>query len=258
MSKITFSLTATILLLACFLAAFRPPVHTNVPASPTTTGRDVIKKMHDRYAGKWYRSFTFNQTTEFYSNDSLKGSQTWYEAIRFPDRFRMDFGEADSGNAAIFRGDSSYRFKNGKLRSATINNNEGLIFLLGGLFFYPLDQTIGMLGALHYDLDKFHEDTWKGKPVFVVGAGKGEEGGNQLWIDQKDLYLVRMIKFDGQRKEEAVFDDYKPFDGGWSETKCTFYINNKLIQVETYHDCHSNVTLEDRIFDPSAFVMRNR
>lgn len=252
MSKTTLPLITALVLFVCSLTAFR------TTPSPSMTGRDVIRKMHTRYAGKWYHSFTFNQTTEFYSNDSLKGTQMWYEAIRFPDRFRMDFGEADSGNAAIFRGDSSYRFRNGKLRSATINNNEGLIFLLGGMFFYPLDQTIRMLGDLHYDVDKFHEDTWKGKPVYVIGAGKGEETGNQLWIDQKDLYLVRMIKFDGQRKEEAIFDDYKPLGGGWSETKCTFYINNKLIQVETYHDCRANVILEDRIFDPSVFVLRNR
>ena len=247
MRKTIFS-TATALFLLTFLVtvAFRP--------SPPTTGRDIVKKMHDRYAGKWYRSFTFNQTTEFYRNDSLKGTQTWWEAIRFPDRFRMDFGEADSGNAAIFRGDSSYRFRNGKLRSATINNNEGLIFLLGGMYFHPQDQTIKMLGDLHYDLDKFHEDVWKGKPVFVIGAGKGEEGVNQLWVDAKDLYLVRMLKFDGPRKEEALFDDYQSFDGNWTETKCIFYIDNKLVQKEIYHDCKFNVTLEDRIFDPSVFV----
>ena len=244
MSKITLSLTATFVLLTHL--------------SPSMTGRDVIKKMHARYAGKWYHSFTFNQTTEFYSNDSLKGTQTWYEAIRFPDRFRMDFGEADSGNAAIFRGDSSYRFRNGKLRSTAISNNEGLIFLLGGMFFYPLDQTIATMGSLHYDLDKSHEDVWKGKPVYVIGAAKGEDNVNQLWIDQKDLYLVRMLKFDGQRKEEAIFDDYKPFDGGWSETKCTFYINNKLVQVETYHDCTANPTLSDAIFDPAAFRFRQK
>ena len=166
----------------------------------------------------------------------------------------MDFGEADSGNAVIFRGDSAYRFRNGQLRSTSINNNEGLIFLLGGIYFYPLDQSIGMLGALHYDLDKFHEDTWKGKPVFVIGAGKGEEGVNQLWVDQKDLYLVRMLKFDGPRKEEALFDDYQSFNGNWTETQCIFYIDNKLVQKEIYHDCQFNGTLEDRIFDPSKLV----
>jgi hypothetical protein len=237
--------------------SFRPSTPLTGSSAPPVTGRVIVKKMHERFAGKWYRSFTFNQTTEFYRNDSLRGSQTWYEAIRFPDRFRMDFGAADSGNAAIFRGDSSYRFRNGQLRSATINNNEGLIFLLGGMYFHPLDQTIKMLGDLHYNLDKSHEDTWKGKPVLVIGAGKGEEGVNQLWIDAKNLCLVRMLKYDGARKEEAHFDDYHSFNGNWTEMECIFYIDNKLVQKEIYHDCKFNVTLDDRLFDPSAFLKRS-
>lgn len=222
---------------------------------PPATGRDIIKKMHDRYTGKWYHSFTFNQTTEFYQNDSLRRTQTWWEAIRFPDRFRIDFGEADSGNAVIFRGDSAYNFRNGKLRSSRINKDD-LTFLLGGLYFYTFDSACKKLTSLHYDLTRAHEDTWQGKPVYVVGAGKGEEKVNQLWIDQKNLYLVRMLTYEDNRKEEALFDGHRPFAGGWSETKCRFYFNDKLVQVETYHDCVPNQPLEDRLFDPVAFIKR--
>jgi outer membrane lipoprotein-sorting protein len=232
------------------IAALLITVASAAKAQTTPTGRDVVKKMHDRYDGKWYRTFTFNQTTEVYRNDTLKSTSTWYEFIRFPDRFRMDFGPADSGNAAIFRGDSCYRFKNFQLRSTTINNNEGLIFLLGGMFFYPLDQAYTILDSLHYDLSKTREDTWKDRPVYVIGA----EGGNQLWIDKDRLYLSRMIKVDGQQTVDARFDGYRQFDGGWSETQCSFYINSKLIQVETYHDCKANTTLDDRIFDPGTLI----
>jgi len=226
------------------------------PAPPN--GKDIVKMMHDRYAGKWYRTFTFNQTTEVYRNDTLRDTQIWYEAMRFPDRFRMDFGVADSGNAMIMRGDSAYRFHNGQLRSTQISNNEGLIFLLGGIFFYPLDQTYTILDSLHYDLGKAHEDTWKGRPVYVIGAAKGEEGVSQLWIDKEYLYLVRMIKIDDKRKLEAQFDDYKPLGGGFCETKCTFYFNGKLVQVETYHDCKGDLSLDDRLFDPANFLPRGR
>jgi len=210
------------------------------------SGRDIVKKMHDRYAGKWYHTLTFTQTTEMYRNDSLRGTQTWHEFIRFPDRFRMDFGAADSGNAVIFRGDSAYRYRNGQLRSVTINNNEGLIFLLGGIYFYRLEQTCQILSdSLHFDLTRTREDNWKGHPVYVIG----KEGANQLWIDQQNLCLVRMIKADNQM--DARFEDWQPFGGGYCETKCQFYIKGKLIQTEIYHECKTDITLEDRIFDPS-------
>ncbi|HEV2353404.1 MAG TPA: hypothetical protein VGR89_04130 [Puia sp.] len=217
-------------------------------ASPPPTGRAVIEKMHNRYAGKWYRTFTFAQTTQVYRGDSLRSTQTWHEFIRFPDRFRMDFGSPDSGNCVIFRGDSAYRFHNGKLRSVAINNNEGLIFLLGGMFFYSLDETCRILSdSLHYDLGPAREDTWQGRPVFVIG----KSDGNQLWIDQTNLLLVRMLKLDQKETMDARFEDWKPFNGGYSETKCQFYINGKLVQVETYYDCKAGVPLADSVFDPN-------
>ena len=210
------------------------------------SGRDIVKKMHDRYSGKWYHTLTFTQTTEMYRNDSLRATQTWHEFIRFPDRFRMDFGPADSGNAVIFRGDSAYRYHNGQLRSTTINNNEGLIFLLGGMYFYPLEQTCQILNdSLHFDLTQTREDNWKGRPVYVIG----KEGANQLWIDQQDLYLVRMIKADNQM--DARFENWQPFGAGFCETRCDFYIKGKLIRSEIYHECKTDITLEDGIFDPS-------
>jgi hypothetical protein len=218
--------------------------------NPAPSGREIIARMYSQYAGHWYRTFTFNQTTQQYRNDSLKKTATWYEFIRYPDRFRMDFGDADSGNAAIFRGDSCYRFKNGKLSSTTINNNEGLIFLLGGMFFYPQSQVYTILDSLHYDLTACRLDNWQGRPVFVIGAN----GANQLWIDREHLFLLRFLKIDGKQTFDGRFDDYKPFGGGWSETKCSFYLNDKLIQVETYHDCKAEVPLGDSLFDPTQLV----
>ena len=53
---------------------------------------EVLQKMYRQYAGKWMHSFTFNQTTENYRNDSLIRTATWYEAVVYPDKFRIDFG----------------------------------------------------------------------------------------------------------------------------------------------------------------------
>ena len=217
---------------------------------PAPSGREIIARMYGRYAGHWYRTFTFDQTTQQYRNETLKKTQTWYEFIRFPDRFRMDFGDADSGNAAIFRGDSCYRFHDFKLASATINNNEGLIFLLGGMFFYPLDQVYKRLDDLHYDLTAGRLGHWQGRTTFIIG----KSGANQLWIDSERLCLVRMLKVDGAQTLDARFDDYKPFEGGWGATKCSFYFNGKLVQVETYHHCKAEVPLGESLFDPAQLV----
>jgi hypothetical protein len=55
-----------------------------------TNSEKVLKQMYDRYSGKWYHTFTFVQKTENFKNDSLVKTSTWYEAIMFPDKFRID------------------------------------------------------------------------------------------------------------------------------------------------------------------------
>lgn len=118
--------------------------------------------MHDRYSGKWYKTFSFNQTTEVYRNDTLKPTETWYENIKFPKDFRIDFGNPGSGNAVIFKNDSSYFFKNGKHAGVRRDEND-LIFLLGGMYFYSFDEVITKLNHLVMTLINFMKIDGKGK-----------------------------------------------------------------------------------------------
>jgi len=216
------------------------------------TAEDILRQMYDQYQDKWFHTLTFSQTTESFRNDSLIKTATWYESIMFPDKFRIDFGSPASGDAVIFRNDSAYRFSKGQLKDVRADKND-LTFLLGGLYFYPFDKIISELKSLHYDLNKFHVDTWKCRDVYVIGADTKDEKLNQLWIDKEKLILVRQIKFDDNRKEEAIFENHILLGGGWSETICTFYINDHLIQKEYYHDCKANVPIDPNLFDPSSF-----
>ena len=219
---------------------------------PPENSKAVLTKMHNIYSGRWYSSFTFHQTTENYRNDSLIKTDTWYEAIKYPDHFRIDFGDPAKGNAVIFNKDSSYNFRNGKPGRITVNNDD-LTFLLGGMYFYPLDTVLAKMNTLGYHLDHFHKDKWKGADVYVIGANDNNEKMNQLWIDKEKMVLVRFIKYDNGHKEEGVLENQKKFGQGWSETGCTFYIDDKLYQKEIYHDCKFDVLIDNSFFDPKAF-----
>jgi hypothetical protein len=74
------------------------------------SGHDVLARMHDRWQGKWFRTFTFVQRTTFPD----RPAQTWYETIENPGRLRIDFGPIDSMNTAIINNDSVYPFKHGQ------------------------------------------------------------------------------------------------------------------------------------------------
>jgi len=224
----------------------------SLAAKPVPDGETTLQKMHSRYAGKWYKTFTFTQTTEVYRNDSLRRSDTWYEAASFPDKFRIDFGNIDSGNAVLFKGDSAYNFRRGTLRSARKDAND-LTFLLGGMYFYPYDQVVTKIKELGYDLSKSHEDLWKGKAVYVIGASADGEKVNQLWIEKDRLIVVRFLKYENNRKEEGILEDHIKAGGGWTETKASFYFDDKLAQKEFYHDFKANPSLDDRLFEPQDF-----
>jgi len=210
----------------------------------------LLKKMYARYHGKWHSNLSFNQTTERYRNDSLVKTQTWYEHILYPDKLRIDFDSLKSGNGIIFRADSTYVISNHKLVRSLKNENE-LIFFLGGMYFVPFDQVLAHFKNLHYDLTKFHTDTWKGKPVYVIGADKTDEKVNQLWIDKEKLVAIRFIKYEDGTKEEGTMEGQIPLNGAWSETLCKFWVNDHILQVETYHDVVAGGPVDKSMFEPS-------
>jgi len=214
--------------------------------------RAVLRSMHDRYHKHWHKTFHFVQETERYRNDSLISKETWHEVMIYPDKFRIDMGEPAKGNSYICHKDSFWRFRNGQVTARGTDVNE-FVFLLGGMYCYPFDSVTAHFAKLGYSLNKYHSSTWKGKPVYVIGADRDDEKVNQLWIDQKDLYAVRFIKYEDTTKEEGWFDDHIKLGGGWVETKVSFYINGQLRQVEKYHDCTANEVIDERVFDPRLF-----
>ena len=210
----------------------------------------LLQKMYARYHGKWHSNLAFNQTTEMYRKDTLFKSQTWYEHILYPDKLRIDFDSLKSGNGIIFRADSTYVINKHKLVRSVKNENE-LIFFLGGMYFVPFDEILTHFKNLHYDLSKLHTDTWKGKPVYVIGADKADEKVNQLWIDQEKLVSVRFIKYEDGSKEEGTMEGQIPLKGAWSETLCKFWVNDHILQVETYHDVVAGGPIDKSMFEPS-------
>jgi len=63
-----------------------------------------------------------------------------------------------------------------------------------------------------FDLATLREDTWQGRPVYVVGAKAGDMHSPQFWIDKQRLYFVRMFRpagKDGVLTSETQFNKYE-------------------------------------------------
>src|SRR5262249_28127325 len=176
------------------------------------SGDELIRQMHGRYAGTWYHTVTFTQTTTFPDEPA----QTWYEAGTIPGKLRIDIAPVDSMTASLFVGDQPIVFKQGARVRARQDRN--LLMTLGfDVYGQPPETTAAQLRAAGIDLSKLREDRWNGTKVWVVGAAPGDTTTSQFWIEQDRLLFVRLIEAKPAKQPgdppdllDVTFDSYQP------------------------------------------------
>jgi hypothetical protein len=224
--------------------------------SPPKSGEELVRQMHDRYAGKWYHNLTFVQTTTFPD----RPAETWYEAGTVPGKLRIDISPLDSMNAFMYIGDSAIVFKGGKRVAAQQDRN--LLMTLGfDVYGQPPETTIEQLKAQSMDLGKIHEDTWNGTKVWVVGADKGDTTTNQFWIEQKRLLFIRLIEVHPSKKDpsgppntlDITFENYQPLAKTWVAPRCVIKVNGKEVQREEYRDIRADMSLQPDLYDSETY-----
>ncbi len=225
---------------------------TTTAAAVPETGEELIREMHERYNGKWYRNLTFVQQTTF-ANGS---SQTWHEALALPGRLRIDIEE--NGVSLLFRNDSLYQFQGGSLAGSQPQQHP-LLILGFDVYHQPPAATVEALRNIGFDLSKLREGEWQGRPVWVVGADEGDESTAQFWIDQEHLYFVRMLSPSPQNPDvvsEIQFNKYQRLGEGWIAPEVVFLAGGQQRMLEVYHDMKIGMDLADEIFSVDPFTDR--
>ena len=239
------------LLLAIFLVVLPAAAYEKI-----SNTNELISAMQKRYGKSWYKTATFVQETTNFQPDGTSKIETWYEAMSVPGSLRIDFTPASEGNGILFMDGKIYVFKNGKV-DTTRPFVHPLMVLGFDIYGMPQSDAIEKLKGLKFDLSIFREDTWLGRPVYVVGAKAGDAHSAQFWIDKKNLYFVRMIRpggRDGTQTQETQFNKYVKLGGGWMSPEVVFLVDNKVVTIEEYSDLRANVTLPAKLFDPQSFA----
>jgi hypothetical protein len=223
------------------------------PGAPQT-GQDVVQAMRDRYTGSWYHTLSFlQQNTAYLPNDSVEHS-TWFERATIPGGLRIDFrGGAKSppGNGLVFARDSLFVMQSDTLTRA-VPFVHPLMVLGFDVYAQPVARTVQQLAGLGFDLSVMHEDTWQGRPVYVVGAAAGDVRTRQFWIDKERLLFVRMLEpspRDTARVSETQFNQYRQHGGGWVAEAVLFLLDGQRNWLEQYSDVRVEVPLPDGVFD---------
>ena len=234
------------------------PITAQAPAADVPpTGEALLRRMHDAYAGKWFRTLTFEQKSTLRGPDGQERVETWYEAARAPGDLRIDLVSPTSGNGMLWRGDSSYRFRDGQLRRAGTDVNSLIPFVIA-LYHQPVETTLRQLAPSGFDLSRVRADRWEGRRAFVVGARDAADTiSSQFWVDAERLVLVRLIETlpgNAPRRLEVRMMKYEPLAGGWIAPYVEIFMNGRLVQKEEYADMRPNVELAADLFEPTKWT----
>ena len=238
--------------IAIAMAMAGAPVVLGAQGAPAT-GDAVIQAMHDRYAKTWYHTLTFTQKTTRRTAADTMAIETWKEASILPGRLRIDIRRASGNLAAIYSGDSVFIVRGDSTVSRAAARN---VLLIMGFDVYgqPAEQTLAALHGEHYTTTSVREDTWEGRPVYVIGAPAGDTRTAQIWIDKERLLYVRSIQPDRDttKSSEYRFDNYVQVPHGWLSEKVLAFVDGKLVQQEEYSDVRTDGPVDPKIFVPPA------
>lgn len=216
-----------------------------------TSGEAIVKAMRDRYAKTWYHTLTFAQTTEQRTAaDTMTTKQTWKEVMLLPGRLWVDIERPTGDVFAMYLGDSLFLWNKDSVLSRAASRN---IFLIMGFDVYeqPVAKTLAVLAEEHYPMSPVREDTWQGRPVYVIGAPAGDTHSHQLWIDKDRLLFLRAIEpssNDSTKSLDYRFAGYVQVPGGWVAEHVELYLGDKLVQREEYYDVRTNVPVDSSLF----------
>jgi len=248
---------------ACTPAVQEPPAPTPEPvviekATAVTSSRKLVREMHDRYAGKWYKTLTFQQTNTFYTSAGKEQKSEWMQRLKVPGRLRIDFLPLSSKSGLLIQNNRVITFDNGR-RVDSRRSIQPVLTMTGDVYAIPASITLRRLDSLGVDLDKFHEEKWERRRVYVMGAENGDLASNQVWIDADRLLLVRLIQRDKRGDRFVVTDthvsDYREVDGFPIAFEFTSYRDGKIFFRERYENVKVNQPIAPELFDATRWAI---
>ena len=220
---------------------------------PNSTA-NLIRYWKDTEATNRLKAFTFVQETIRLTENASQDTSTWYEAIQYPNNFRIDFGEKSNHNSNLYRNDSIYVMRKAKMVHQAKQIEEFMI-MEGALYALPVDSTLAKLEAVGIDVDLFDIVNHNNRLTYIVGAKQDNKKLAQIWLDAERRYAVRRFSKTQQGSiMEVRYDDFKHLDGHWVESWLEFYVDDKLIQTERYYHIDVNPKLpQQRCLTQSFF-----
>ena len=222
-----------------------------------TDGRGVLRRMRARYDGKFPTTITFRQENTLYPASGGEQKSEWLEYASIPGKLRVEYMPAANRSGVIFADQRITVFEGGRQTRSDFFIHP-LMLLLYDVHAFPVDSTIRLVDSLHFDLSRVRRDSLLGRPIYVVGAARGDTTSNQFWVDERRLVTVRVIQTErrGTRSvlNETRLDDFVAFGGVPMATEILFFRDGRPTFREEYRDVKVNEPLSPDLFDPARWT----
>ncbi len=224
---------------------------------PILNGEDVIRAMHAKYEGNWFRNMSLKQHIIRYNPDgSVRSDNMMTEQLKLPGTVRGNTLPMEDGNSEIFKDNTYHIFEGGKL-IRKMKYIHGVLILGFDVYLQDPEITISLLKEDGVDFTKMHETVWQDKEVWVVGTDADDLTVNQFWIEKERLVVVRLFKKSTRNPDlvnEIQFNKLKPLGDGWVAGELIFKLNGKMYIHETYVEFKIEEGFADKIFDVENFI----
>jgi hypothetical protein len=228
-------------------------VGTPAQSQTITSAEGLLRAMESRYS--WYHTLTFTQKSTTYNADGATKIETWHEAASLPGKLRIDIGAPAENNGYLMVDGNLTIMKSGQVDKTVPYVN--ILLVLGfDVYTQPAEATEKTLKAEGYDLSRFHEETWEGKPAYVVGADKADLKTKQFWIEKDSLLFVRVIepsRPDATKMDDIRFTNYQKLGKAWVAARVEVHSEGRLAFSEDYTDIQGDPKLDAAVFDPAKF-----
>jgi hypothetical protein len=206
--------------------------------------------MYEMYQGTWYERLHIEQEVTYFKDGRPDRTEVWNEVLELPGNVCSIVGSIEDGNREVYTGDTVYIFREDSLvhKSKTVHST----LLLGfDVYLQDPERTVAQLTEAGFAMERLHESTWRNRPVYVIGAQKGDLESNQFWVDRERLVLVRKVErsVSGKNLIETEFNEYTQLGDGWIAMELVFKRNGELALSEKYLTVSIPEHVDSAVFD---------
>ena len=217
-------------------------------------GESLIRAMHARYTGQWYKEITYHQTTTLLAQSGANNDQVWYVAISSPGKQRIDYVNPDLGNGILQRAESTYYFSGGRAVRASTGWSD-LLLLTQDVYMQSPEVTISILRSLGYQMSRLRTTSFDGRTAWVVGSsGVTDSTSKQFWVERDRLLLVRLRekRGEGQFSDIRLGDFIKAGDT-WIARQTYQFMNGMPRLHQQIAGVKTDMPLNPDLFEPKLY-----